>query len=138
MKPIRSFLFVPGSRESWLDKVVGAGADALILDLEDSVPIDAKVAARALVARKIAGLAAAGQRVYVRINRSPFMYSMEDLLAVVVPGLEGIVLSKPGGPEDIDMGSAMVAEAEFAATSSAITTLSEAVESPTKSRMPPP
>ena len=82
MKPIRSFLFVPGSRESWLDRVASAGADALILDLEDSVPHDAKSAARALVARKIAGLAGAGQRVYVRINRSPFMYSMEDLLAV--------------------------------------------------------
>ena len=113
MKPIRSFLFVPGSRESWLDKVASAGADALILDLEDSVPHDAKTAARALVARKIAGLADAGQRVYVRINRSPFMYSMEDLLAVAVPGLEGIVLSKPNGPEDIDMASMMVAEAEL-------------------------
>lgn len=113
MKPIRSFLFVPGNRESWLDRVVGAGADALILDLEDSVPHDAKTAARALVARKIAGLAGAGQRVYVRINRSPFMYSMEDLLAVAVPGLEGIILSKPNGPEDMDMASMMVAEAEL-------------------------
>jgi citrate lyase subunit beta/citryl-CoA lyase len=113
MKPIRSFLFVPGVRESWIDKVVSAGADALILDLEDSVPVDAKVQAREVVSRKIAGLAAAGQRVYVRINRSPFMYSMEDLLAVVVPGLEGIVLSKPNGPEDIHMASMMVAEAEL-------------------------
>ena len=77
------------------------------------MPHDAKSAARALVARKIAGLAGAGQRVYVRINRSPFMYSMEDLLAVAVPGLEGIVLSKPNGPEDIDMASMMVAEAEL-------------------------
>jgi citrate lyase subunit beta/citryl-CoA lyase len=41
------------------------------------------------------------------------MYSMEDLLAVAVPGLEGIVLSKPNGPEDIDMASMMVAEAEL-------------------------
>lgn len=113
MKPIRSFLFVPGSRESWLDKVAGAGADALILDLEDSVPVDAKALARSLVARKIEGLAAAAQRVYVRINRSPFMYSMDDLLAVARPGLEGIVLSKPNGPEDIDMASMMVAEAEL-------------------------
>jgi citrate lyase subunit beta/citryl-CoA lyase len=113
MKPIRSFLFVPGSRESWLDKVAGAGADALILDLEDSVPLDAKVLARELVASRIAALAAAGQRVYVRINRSPFMYSMEDLLAVARPGLEGIVLSKPNGAEDVDMAAMMVAEAEL-------------------------
>ncbi|HEV7912834.1 MAG TPA: CoA ester lyase [Albitalea sp.] len=113
MKPIRSFLFVPGVRESWIDKVVTAGADALILDLEDSVPVDAKAQAREIVARKIGPLAAAGQRVYVRINRSPFMYSMDDLLAVVVPGLEGIVLSKPNGPEDIHMASMMVSEAEL-------------------------
>lgn len=77
------------------------------------MPHDAKAAARELVARKIAGLAGAGQRVYVRINRSPFMYSTEDLLAVAVPGLEGIVLSKPNGPEDIDVASMMVAEAEL-------------------------
>lgn len=113
MKPIRSFLFVPGNRGSWMDKVTGAGADALILDLEDSVPADAKVQARTLVAERIPDLSAAGQRVFVRINRSPFMYSMEDLLAVAVPGLEGIVLSKPNGPEDVDMASVMVAESEM-------------------------
>jgi len=71
MKPIRSFLFVPGNRESWLDKVAGADALDLDLDLEDSVPADAKPLARELVARKMEGLAAAGERAYVRINRSP-------------------------------------------------------------------
>lgn len=47
MKPIRSFLFVPGNKESMLDKAAGAKADALILDLEDSVPPAEKLAARA-------------------------------------------------------------------------------------------
>jgi len=113
MKPIRSFLFVPGSRESWIDKVPGYGTDAVILDLEDSVPAASKADARALVSRKIEPLAGAGQRVYVRINRSPFLYSMDDLLAVVKRGLEGIVLPKPNGPEDIDLATAMLAEAEM-------------------------
>lgn len=113
MKPIRSFLFVPGSRESWLDKVPGYGADAVILDLEDSVPADLKVRAREIVAGRIAALAGAGQRVYVRINRSPHLYSFEDLVAVVQEGLEGIVLSKPNGPEDVDQASALVAEVEM-------------------------
>ncbi len=113
MKPIRSFLFVPGNRESWFDKVVGAGADAIILDLEDSVPAAAKEDARALVARRIGDLAQRGQRVYVRINRSPYLYSFEDLSAVAVPGLEGIVLPKPNGPEDVDIASAMIAEVEL-------------------------
>jgi len=38
MKPVRSFLFVPGNKESMLGKAANARADALILDLEDSVP----------------------------------------------------------------------------------------------------
>ena len=112
MKPIRSFLFVPGSRASWIDNIPGYHADAVILDLEDSVPLAVKAEARAIVASKIAMLAAASERVYVRINKSPFLYSMDDLNAVVVPGLEGIILSKPNGPEDIDMAALMVAEAE--------------------------
>ncbi|OJW30549.1 MAG: CoA ester lyase [Rhodospirillales bacterium 69-11] len=112
MKPIRSFLFVPGHRASWIDKVPGYHADAVILDLEDSVPDAQKAQARELVAGRIAGLAASGERVYVRINRSPFIYSMEDLAAIVVPGLEGVVLSKPNGPEDMHMAAMLVSEAE--------------------------
>jgi citrate lyase subunit beta/citryl-CoA lyase len=112
MKPTRSFLFVPGVRESWIDKSVEAGADALILDLEDSVPLEAKVMARDCVAGKIAPLAAAGQRVWVRINRSPHLFDFADIKAVVREGLEGIVLPKPQGPDDIRLGAAMVAEAE--------------------------
>lgn len=113
MRPIRSFLFVPGHRESWIDRVAGHGADAVILDLEDSVPADHKAAARVLVASKIAGLAAAGQRVYVRINRSPALYDFDDILAVTREGLEGLVLPKPGGPEDIQIAAALVSEAEM-------------------------
>ena len=52
MKPVRSFLFVPGNRESMLEKAAGAGADALILDLEDSVPAGDKIVARELVPAK--------------------------------------------------------------------------------------
>ena len=113
MKPIRSFLFVPGNRAGWIDKCPTAGADAVILDLEDSVPPAEKASARALVAGKIAALAARGQRTYVRINRSPHLFSFEDILAVVQPGLEGIVLPMPDGPEDCALASALIAEAEF-------------------------
>jgi len=112
MQPIRSFLFVPGHRAAWIDKVPGYHADAVILDLEDSVPSAQKAEARALVREKIDFLARCGERVYVRINRSPFIYDMDDLLAVVVPGLEGVVLSKPNGPEDMHMAAMMVSEVE--------------------------
>ena len=112
MQPIRSFLFVPGHREGWIAKAAGCGADAIILDLEDSVPPANKAAARVAVAAQIDALAQAGQRVYVRINRSPFLYSLDDLCAVVVPGLEGIMLPKPNGPEDMHMAAMMLSEAE--------------------------
>lgn len=112
VKPIRSFLFVPGNKESMLDKAALAKADALILDLEDSVPPAEKLAARELVARKIPALIAQGQRIWVRINRSAHIYDLDDLLAVAQPGVEGIVISKPWGPEDVYMASSMIAEAE--------------------------
>lgn len=112
LQPIRSFMFVPGHRAHMIDKCAAAGADAVILDLEDSVPEPDKAAARDLVASKLGQLRQVGQRVYVRINRSRHLYSFEDVMAVVQPGLEGIVLSMPNGPEDVALACALVAEAE--------------------------
>jgi len=113
MKPIRSFLFVPGNKESMLDKAAQAGADALILDLEDSVPLADKETARTLVAARIAPLAEQGQRVWVRINKGAHIYDYADILAIAQPGLEGVMISKPLGTEDVYMASAMIAEAEI-------------------------
>ena len=112
MKPIRSFLFVPGNKDSWIEKAATSGADALILDLEDSVPVTEKVAAREIVAARIGWLADRGQRIWVRINKSAYLYDFDDLLAVAQPGLEGVVVSKPEGPEDVHTAVSMVAEAE--------------------------
>jgi citrate lyase subunit beta/citryl-CoA lyase len=112
MLPARSLLFVPAHRASWIDKAVSYGADALVLDLEDSVPADQKQEARKIAADRIQELSAIGRRFYVRINRSPFMYSMDDLLSMAKPGVEGIMLSKVVGPEDVDMAARMVSEAE--------------------------
>ncbi len=112
-KPIRSFLFVPGNKASWIEKSVAARADALILDLEDSVPPDQKLEARGIVASKLEWLAAQKQRNWVRINRSPHLYDFDDILAVVGPHLEGIFVSKPIGLEDVDTVSAMLSEAEY-------------------------
>lgn len=113
MKPVRSMLFVPGNRPEWIEKSITSKADALILDLEDSVPADLKVEARGIVRSKLAWLAQQGQRVFVRINRSPHLYDFEDIVAVVGPHVEGIVISKPCGPEDIDTVSMMLSEAEY-------------------------
>ena len=113
MKPIRSFLFVPGNKASWIEKSITSKADALILDLEDSVPPDQKVEARSIVKSKLAWLAEQKQRTYVRINRSPHLYDFDDILAIVGPHVEGIFISKPCGPEDVDTVSSMLSEAEY-------------------------
>lgn len=113
MKPIRSFLFVPGNKASWIEKSIHSRADALILDLEDSVPPAQKAEAREIVHAKLPWLAQHKQRTWVRINRSPHLYDFEDILAVVSPYLEGVVVSKPVGPEDVDTVSAMLSEAEY-------------------------
>ncbi len=105
-------MFVPGHRANMIDKCATSGADAVVLDLEDSVPEPDKAAARDLVAARLPQFVQAGQRVYVRINRSRHLYSFEDVMAVVQPGLEGVVLSMPNGPEDVALASALVAEAE--------------------------
>ena len=112
-RPIRSFLFVPGNKDGWIEKSVGAKADALILDLEDSVPPDQKAEARRIVAARLEWLVGQKQRTWVRINRSPHLYDFDDILAIVGPHLEGIFASKPNGPEDVDTISSMLSEAEY-------------------------
>jgi citrate lyase subunit beta/citryl-CoA lyase len=113
MTPVRSFLFVPGNKPTWIEKAVSAKADALILDLEDSVPAESKVEARSIVRSKVAWLGERKQRTFVRINRSPHLYDFDDILAVVGPHVEGIFISKPIGPEDVDCASMMLSEAEY-------------------------
>src|SRR5262249_53265233 len=58
MKPIRTALFAPGSKERVMGKALESGADAVIFDLEDSVPVSAKAEARNLVAKAIDGVPA--------------------------------------------------------------------------------
>jgi len=91
-------LFAPGSKERVLVKAAESGADAVIFDLEDSVPIAAKAAARILVAQAIDRSAAAssnsGPSVFVRVNGTATGLLDDDLAAVVRPGLDAILLPK--------------------------------------------
>ncbi|WP_033828867.1 HpcH/HpaI aldolase/citrate lyase family protein [Bacillus andreraoultii] len=113
MKPIRSMLFVPGSKMVWFDKIPSYHADAIILDLEDSVPNDLKEKAREDVAFSMKELHKQGQRVYVRINKGPYCFNMNDIEAVLQEELEGIVLPKVEGPEDIDLVTSIISEIEY-------------------------
>jgi citrate lyase subunit beta/citryl-CoA lyase len=91
MRPYRSILFVPGHKPAWIGKAVAAGADAIVLDLEDSVPEPEKVAARATVA---AALSDVEVDVFVRPNALRTGLLGADLEAVVQPGLTGVFVPK--------------------------------------------
>jgi citrate lyase subunit beta/citryl-CoA lyase len=93
---IRSFLFVPGDSERKLEKARSAGADALIVDLEDSVMAESRPAARELTRDFIEGRAGA----WVRINPVDSGDALDDLQAVMPAAPDGIVLPKPRSADD--------------------------------------
>jgi citrate lyase subunit beta/citryl-CoA lyase len=97
---VRSWLFVPGDSEGKIAKAGGAGADVLILDLEDSVALPRKAAAREMVAAALG--APRGPKTYVRINPLSSGLALADLAAVMPAAPEGIVLPKPESCADVD------------------------------------
>jgi citrate lyase subunit beta/citryl-CoA lyase len=98
---IRSFLFVPGDSEKKLAKGSETGADALILDLEDSVAPSRKAAARTMVAQHLAAHRAPRKpQLWVRINPLD-EGGLADLAAIVGSAPDGIMLPKGDGPEDV-------------------------------------
>ena len=82
----RSLLFVPGNRSERFDKALRSGADAIVLDLEDSVPLDAKAAARQAIAGAWAGLQASGVPLVLRINAAEAGLQDLEALAALLPG----------------------------------------------------
>jgi len=110
MKAVRTALFAPGIKERVMTKALESGADAVILDLEDSVPLASKAEARALVAKAIDGAAAVSSRpmVYVRVNAATTGLLMDDLAAVVRPGLDAVLLSKAENVEDVQQTAAAI------------------------------
>lgn len=102
MKAYRSFIFVPGHKADWVGKAVSAGADAVIIDLEDSVPDQAKAEARAFAARNIDEYADSSIGLFVRPNAIDTNEFGRDLAAVVRPGLDGLLVPKPNNARDIN------------------------------------
>ena len=87
----RSLLFVPTTSEKFIEKAPGAGADAIILDLEDAVAANAKDAARAALPGVAKRLADQGLDVTVRINR-PWRMAVKDIEASVSESVVALLL----------------------------------------------
>ncbi len=96
----RSLLIMPANRADMLAKAPSYGADALIFDLEDSVPVSEKPRAREL-AREFIGKLKAANSIYVRVNALPTGMLEDDLEAIAVDGLIGIKLPKAESADDI-------------------------------------
>ena len=92
---LRSLLFVPGDRPDRMEKALGAGADALILDLEDAVAPQNKQVARHEVAHFLNQHS--GARIFVRVNPLDSPENEKDLNAVLPSHPDGIVLPKAEG-----------------------------------------
>jgi citrate lyase subunit beta/citryl-CoA lyase len=100
MDVIRSLLFVPGDSERKIAKAVECTADALILDLEDSVVPDRKPAARE-ICRAALKTGSKGPKLFVRINALDTPEAAADLAAVMQGGPSGIVLPKCQSARDL-------------------------------------
>lgn len=115
MKPVCTALFAPGIKERVMVKALESGADAVILDLEDSVPLASKAEARKLIAKTIAGVASAAAlhpAIFVRVNAATTGFLIDDLAAVVGPGLDAILLAKAENVEDVQGANATIAHLE--------------------------
>ncbi len=108
----RSFLFTPGSDERKLEKALASAADALLIDLEDSVALDAKAAARQMAARFLAACGGRADRpkLYVRVNDLGTGLTRDDLASVLPHGLDGVMQPKANSGADIAALAAMIGE----------------------------
>lgn len=99
-RPIRSLLFAGATRPDLVAKLDRAGADAVVIDLEDAVPAEAKGEARAALPELVASVARTP--VFVRVNAVATSWFEADLEAVAALPLAGIVLPKTEAAEDLE------------------------------------
>jgi citrate lyase subunit beta/citryl-CoA lyase len=107
----RSLLFVPVTAKRFVDGAARRGADAIILDLEDSVAASEKERARALVPEAAEIVSRGGADVVVRINR-PLRLAVRDIEAAVGPGVLALALPKVDSPEHVLLLAEIVDEVE--------------------------
>ncbi len=98
---MRSFLFVPGDSLRKFESAKKTAADALILDLEDSIAADGKANARKIT-REMLDARNPAQKMYIRVNALDTDMTLLDLAAVIPGRPDGIVLPKCAGSPDVN------------------------------------
>ncbi len=109
----RSTLILPVNVPRFVEKAHLRGADAVMLDLEDAVPVREKAGARLLVREAIPLVSRGGAEVFVRVNGEA-AYLGDDLDAAVHAGLHGICLPKTESPSEVHRLEAQIADLERA------------------------
>lgn len=112
VEALRSLLFVPGNRLEMLQKALTLNADALVPDLEDSVPVAEKLRAREIVKNILPSLAQSGHILIPRINSISTGLSRGDLTAIVGPHIYGVSVGKVESTWEIRELSRIIAELE--------------------------
>lgn len=107
----RSLLYVPATNEKFVAKAAGRGADGIILDLEDSIPLAEKSRAREALGAAVAQCRRAGADVLVRINR-PIRLCIADVTAAVAAGADTILLPKAESASHVQLIAEAIEDAE--------------------------
>lgn len=109
-RPLRSVLYIPGSKDRALDKARGLACDAIIFDLEDAVTPDEKPAARATLAQALETGGYGSRLRVVRINGLDTPWGADDARAAAAMDADAILLPKVNGPEDLDALAALTGD----------------------------
>lgn len=107
---IRTALFVPGNRPERIEKALNSGADAIIIDLEDTIPLNRKEETRTLVREAI--LKYKGRGIIVRVNSLNSGFLERDLDEVVIKNLGCIMLPKVETSSDVREINRLLVERE--------------------------
>src|SRR5210317_825276 len=102
MRPYRSVLYIPGSKERALEKARTLPVDAIIFDLEDAVAVDEKVNARTTLKAALDEDGYGSRVKIVRINGLDTEWGADDARAVAEMNVDAILLPKVGSPADVD------------------------------------
>ncbi|WP_195821742.1 HpcH/HpaI aldolase/citrate lyase family protein [Roseobacter sp. MH60115] len=101
-RPLRSVLYIPGSKPRALEKARSLPADAIIFDLEDAVAPDEKSTARSTLAQALSDGGYGARMKIVRINDLGTEWGAEDARAVLSMGADAVLLPKVNGPAELD------------------------------------
>lgn len=103
IRPRRSILYMPGSNARAIEKAKTLPADGVILDLEDAVAPDAKLAARKQAADAVKAGGFGGREIFIRVNGIDTEWHADDLHAAAHAAPDGIVVPKVSSAEQLEM-----------------------------------